>query len=684
MRRGAATLHRLSLGAALALWAGAAGAQPIGVRNTKHNLSAGSGNAVRATSEQEICVFCHTPHSASAAGPLWNRRSSTATYAPYTGASLQTSPGQPNGASKLCLSCHDGTIAIGDVLNTPNGGPNGSIATTGTTPDGTMPAGRTLLGTALTNDHPVSMAFDASVRAGDGELADPSTLTGPVRLYEGSTPGVRNTVQCTTCHDPHTDQLPKFLRQAARGRLTNICLTCHTKPGWAGSTHESSSLTATIDNVTTQVNDHACMSCHAPHTVDGAERLLRNGASGGQSAIEQTCFQCHTSGGPAQNIQGEFNKTGGKHPVADSRYAGNHRPVFITQPPSGLPEGVLLQPGQPAPDSRFVDAAHVECVDCHNPHRVVKSNLLEGMRGIALNGAVLAAVQNDSIATSMSQQYAVCLRCHGDSYAAALPMTLASGLSPSNKRTEFQTANGAYHPVGGTGRNTSANLNAQLAPNGLGVSSVIRCTDCHNSDAYASTTGKVVRTAGAPSGPHGSANRSILRANYRNTPGVQSYSSSNFALCFRCHSESALYGSATNFTDSDQNFDKRGNLHALHLRDRIDKTGAVCKSCHYNIHSNVEASNTQYNIAGTTYLSPPSAYPTRMINFHPNIRGINVDGTPNPSKRPEWWFDPVTKERRCYLQCHTSAGGVGGEVMNGERGDGGKRARYQPASGDLP
>jgi cytochrome c553 len=315
-------------------------------------------------------------------------------------------------------------------------------------------------------------------------------------------------------------------------------------------------------------------------------------------------------------------------------------------------------------------------VDCHNPHRVTAANKLDGMRGISLSGTILEGVRNDSSAAGLSEQYAVCLRCHGDSYLTALPATLASGLPPSNKRTEFQVSNSSFHPVGGRGKNLSGALNGQLTPNGLTTNATVRCTDCHNSNAYGATAGRVAPVPGSPSGPHGSTNPSILRAGYRSTLNVTSYNRNNFAVCFLCHSETALFGSSTNFWD---NINGKDNLHALHVRDRIDKTGAICKSCHFNIHSNVQAGNTQYNVNGSVTSIPPGTMTTRLINFHPTIRPIGGRA------RPEWWINTATRERRCYLQCHTETGAVGGEIMNGESGSGGKRAQYRPpAGGDVP
>lgn len=650
-------------------------AQVSGVRATKHNLSAASANAVRASSESQVCVFCHTPHSSRTDAPLWNRNNPLSNYVPYTSPSLQAAAHQPNGYSKLCLSCHDGSIAVGSVFNPPNPAAGTLIPMSGTAADGTLLAGATRLGTNLTNDHPVSMVYDAVTASDDGELALPGALPGDIPLHEGATPGVRNSVQCVSCHDPHTDQRPKFLRRDARGRTSSICLACHVKPGWGSSSHEQSSRVATVDGITLQVAEHSCLACHAPHTTDGAERLLRNGAVAGLSAIEQTCYGCHGPAGPAKNLQGEFAKSA-RHPVEATAHAGSHRPMFQIVPAAGLPENVLLRPGSPAPDTRFTDARHVECVDCHNPHRATAANPLEGMRGISLAGTIVDAVRNDSTAAEPSAQHAICLRCHGDSYLTALPPTLASGLVPTNKRAEFQASNSSFHPVGAPGRNLSGALNAQLAPNGLSVGATLRCTDCHNSNAYGATGGRVVPVAGSASGPHGSTNASLLRAGYRSTLGVTSYNRNNFAICYLCHSETVLLGSGSNFVD---NINGKGNLHSLHVRDKTDKTGAICKSCHYSSHSNVEAPNTQYSVDGAVSAVPPATLTTRLINFHPTIRPIGG------RSRPEWWLNTGTRERRCYLQCHTASGSAGGEIMNGESGSGGKRAQYRPAAaGDVP
>jgi hypothetical protein len=311
------------------------------------------------------------------------------------------------------------------------------------------------------------------------------------------------------------------------------------------------------------------------------------------------------------------------------------------------------------------------------------------MRGIDLSGAVVDNVVNDPNpldGAPSTTQYPLCLRCHGDTYDSVIgTVLLPSNAQPSNKRIEFQTTNSSFHPVAGPGRNTSSNLNEQLLPNGLSTSSVIKCTDCHNSNAYENTSGRVTSygTASLPVGPHGSIYGSIRRARYENTlPGPANWNPANFNLCFRCHDVNALIidrigsGARTNFYDD---INGRDNLHTVHLDDRVDKSRPLCKSCHYNIHSNQEAPNTQYNVDGVISTTPPLGTPTRLINFHPTILPLGGRA------KPEWRINTVNRRRECFLQCHTETGTTGGEVMGGAAGEGGGvEALYRPPSGDLP
>ena len=313
------------------------------IRNTKHNFSAtvtphilggGDTRTVKATSEGEICVFCHTPHGANTAeGPLWNRQlPDNATYTKYSSGSIDSTINQPNGVSKLCLSCHDGTIAIGKVRNlrATFDGPN--IAMTGTGTNGVMAPGAggtsdpntgytRFLGTDLTNDHPISMTYNQALVSKDMEMRDPASGTAPIRVRGLlPKPGIQDIqlqpenqaspsldtgqVQCISCHDPHirstTNENIKFLRLNRLQKnsppsgsnsfnATNdiICLACHEKAGWAGSAHASpSAANETYTNAAADVREFprgtavwetACLTCHDTHAVQGSRRLLRDG-----------------------------------------------------------------------------------------------------------------------------------------------------------------------------------------------------------------------------------------------------------------------------------------------------------------------------------------------------------------------------------------------------------------------
>jgi predicted CXXCH cytochrome family protein len=228
------TVLLASLGAAPALAA---------VAGSAHDLSiTGTGvNGFRSTNQTEICIFCHTPHSALKNDniPLWNKALSTeATYGSYTSPTFQggangvtgvtnAATGEGASVSNLCLSCHDGTVAFNSLANPSNARPTSTFLA-----GKDLMTGTALLGsgaTALANDHPVNFSYAASIAGGDTSLTAPvvNTVTragyGSVQLYGGM-------VQCASCHDPHTSADPTnkaFLRVSMDA--STLCQVCHTK-----------------------------------------------------------------------------------------------------------------------------------------------------------------------------------------------------------------------------------------------------------------------------------------------------------------------------------------------------------------------------------------------------------------------------------------------------------------------
>ncbi|HET9576797.1 MAG TPA: hypothetical protein VFP44_03165 [Usitatibacter sp.] len=468
----------LSLAAAALLWsAWEAPAPAVGIsdiRNTKHNLSAAGPGTVKATSESQICVFCHTPHgSTPGVAPIWNRKLGGVRYTPYSSSSLDANAiqgelDQPGGSSKLCLSCHDGTVAIGSV-NVLSGSGSAvtqgtqTISMGGTAPNGTMPPGAGTatgftrnLGTDLTNDHPISVSYTNALALRDGELrvvdanqqypaGQGTTLAvrGPgskPRLpLEPTGAGQMGQVQCATCHDPHrretdtTKGPQKFLRlnrfQEATPNATPapatdiICLSCHDKNGGAGTyafsahanplvatqTYTSAASTQREFPASIPVWKASCLNCHDTHTVQGARRLLREGTdstttpkSGGGSAIEETCYQCHTNSAQAvitptttvPNIRNDFSLA--RHmPITSFEQAagtevhdiaGNFVDTFIDCSSGTNGCGKDFVEKRATLGAGNLNNRHAECTDCHNPHRVVKFRTFVGNGG-SISGA---------------------------------------------------------------------------------------------------------------------------------------------------------------------------------------------------------------------------------------------------------------------------------------------------------
>ncbi len=276
---------------AVALWA-LAGTASAQIAGTKHNLGSGTGPIGRnqATNTAEICVFCHTPHGGdtTAPVPLWNKRLGTAgapagggtytTYSTLQTPSLDGTEAAVGSISVACLSCHDGSQAMDNVINAPGsggvladgGGVDGRLWTwTGGTVSvaGRISGGAGLIGTDLSNDHPIGIQY-----CGGGLTGTGTTVTGTCKdsdfvglqttlintnqvfwvetggagkqrtdlpLYQRAAGGLGPMVECGSCHDPHvaTGQAgPAGTGQSSGDtflRISNassaVCTACHVK-----------------------------------------------------------------------------------------------------------------------------------------------------------------------------------------------------------------------------------------------------------------------------------------------------------------------------------------------------------------------------------------------------------------------------------------------------------------------
>ncbi len=263
-----------------------------GIADTRHNLGSGPGLAGRNSTADtaEVCVFCHTPHGAdvNAPAPLWNKRLGAAgapagggaytTYDTLQTPSLDGTVAPVGSISMACLSCHDGTQAMDNVINAPGsggfvadgGGVDGRAYTwTGSSVSATgrISGGPGLLGTDLSNDHPIGIQYcgggltgsgtTVSGTCNDGDFRQPQTQSingnqvfwvdtggaGKQRtdlpLYQRAAGGLGPLVECASCHDPHvsTGQAgPAGTGQVAGEtflRVSNassaVCTACHVK-----------------------------------------------------------------------------------------------------------------------------------------------------------------------------------------------------------------------------------------------------------------------------------------------------------------------------------------------------------------------------------------------------------------------------------------------------------------------
>lgn len=228
------------------------GWDPLAILGSKHDLTALNKRAgakamagVAYDDYENACVYCHIPPEAKNKGGSglqiagWNRiRSAMEGYTLYSSRTFQSQARIPNEVTLLCLSCHDGTMAVDQVVNTPKAWKSGSRMTmhmkinSGTDLDhcGLCHDGFTAhalnnrhIGTDLRRNHPVSIRYPGmgasttgSLQSGFKSPRDQYGFDNGVRLFDGF-------VECASCHNVHDPSKVKFLRVKAEF----LCVTCH-------------------------------------------------------------------------------------------------------------------------------------------------------------------------------------------------------------------------------------------------------------------------------------------------------------------------------------------------------------------------------------------------------------------------------------------------------------------------
>jgi predicted CXXCH cytochrome family protein len=202
----------------------------------------GSRHDLSTSGTPQVCEFCHTPHRANTniQSPLWNRAETTQVFNLYGSPTMNVAVGQPLAASRLCLSCHDGVNASTVVHGNPVSTKHDLVKPPGSDPPDTTSQPncerchsdlygrrRTLvLGTDLSNDHPISMPYPTTAQ--DPAFKVPTDLQkgwgglsqNDVKLYGGW-------VECGSCHNVHDNDQAPFLRKS--NASSALCTTCHAK-----------------------------------------------------------------------------------------------------------------------------------------------------------------------------------------------------------------------------------------------------------------------------------------------------------------------------------------------------------------------------------------------------------------------------------------------------------------------
>ena len=576
-----------------------------------HDLSMSGGSRIKGQMSA-ACLYCHVPHSGRGRTALWGQTLSSQTYSTYTSTTLENTTLQPplGESSSLCLSCHDGTVAAGQIT------PYGPYLMSGTMPN---------MGTQLQSSHPFSMQLpikDASDLVASlvatQTTADP---TNAVKLINGN-------VECTSCHDPHIQSIDKQSQNfLVRSNLKSaLCLACHetnprtvntrTNPltGWSTSIHANA---ANLVQPNTglggysTVAEFACLSCHVAHNGAGSARLLR-------ANNETDCASCHSGGSnlaPAPlDVFAEFAKPAA-HPFTSP--SGSHE----------ANESVLQNQNR-----------HATCADCHNPHSADQVAAFPAPPAIRASQNGVAGISGADGVTPLTpavNQYENCLRCHGNSTGKTanpavfgyLPARVVASTDSLNVIAEFSLTATSSHPVMYDRRSPFAQpslrpymLNLDGVTQGRPMGVRILCTDCHNSDDNREFGG-----TGA-SGPHGSSFYHILERRYEfsesPTPGqtiTNLYPNPDlsvagpYALCAKCHDLSEILNNSS-FTQ-----------HARHIQD-----GFSCSACH-TAHGMGAQSAT---VTGE-----------RMVNFDANV--VAPNGT-----------TPISynlNAHTCALVCHGHA-----------------------------
>ena len=370
---------------------------------------------------------------------------------------------------------------------------------------------------------------------------------------------------CEQCHDGHgsrrgIDNGGPFDRTLFAPNDDELCFECHSSaspgrvyPGnvqWAASAHAQSSdmVWPGPDPAPREPSDAGkCINCHDPHGAADAAGTI---PSMTRRREESLCVGCH-NGSPAPDVNAQFEKEF-RHPVSLTKKHNADEAAIET------PSCFAATP---------INNRHAECGDCHNPHIANDDSIPAtapdaARRNFGVSRVTVANGAAGSVPTynwraaddpSHARQFEICFKCHSS-------WTQLPGSSPDLARLTNPN-NASYHPIQAEGKNAIA---AASFVSGWTWDRLVYCTDCHGSDEPSTR------------GPHGSANRFLLKRPAPATSALQPMAPSD--LCFSCHRHEVYADSAADAaTQSASRFNlpaRRG--HAYHTGSQ----DVPCYACH--------------------------------------------------------------------------------------------------------
>ncbi len=403
-----------------------------------------------------------------------------------------------------------------------------------------------------------------------------------------------------------------------------------------------------------------CAHCHELHAS-----VAGSGGSPssylGFAGEETLCYGCHGFGGAGtatDNVEADITKTYG-HDGSNS--AGLHR--------SNETQAAITA------------SKHIECTDCHNPHRAGSTIHSEGTDTIATNSPLYEAMGVEptfsgsnwtapigySALQTATKEYQICFKCHSGAVGDPVTWSGTSGLGAqewTDVGLEFSDANRSGHPIvtglenysnsitvyrsgvpqKGLHNETDGNTWDQLLdPWGTNVGyQTMYCSDCHISNS-------------STAGPHGSSYKWMLGGTNKawpfTTAAKNGASTGTYRLIDTLFEWSGYYQQGLGTDDGCFCWNCHpANRNGNNVHMNGNHSGGYCVDCHIRVPHGGKVSRLIAAENAAAYSNLPSRYTA-------DGAGRNTGGTTEPVVRK---FTKAANWSYGRSKCYSSYIGSGG------------------------